>query len=124
MSKKLGISKADKFLDVLVQEIINMPDADVLEGKDPAQLLKQGKEMLAKAKAAADARKIFRDEVLRIARENKFWEDGNGYFVFRHDALVDFAALIAQAEREACAEHCNGAGYGFLADELLARGNS
>lgn len=45
------------------------------------------------------------DDILRIAREAELYEDGK-FFVVNHDELERFAALVAAAEREACAKVC------------------
>jgi hypothetical protein len=47
-----------------------------------------------------------RDDVLRIAREAGGDHD-DGVYLFMIDELERFAALVAAAEREACAELCD-----------------
>ena len=46
-----------------------------------------------------------REEVLRWAEEADLYQDGK-FFVCDADELVRFAALVAAAEREACANLC------------------
>jgi hypothetical protein len=46
-----------------------------------------------------------RDDIIRMAREIGLYEDGK-FFVLQHDELANFAALVAAAEREACAKVC------------------
>lgn len=41
-----------------------------------------------------------RDDIIRLAREAKAWQLPN---LIDHDGLERFAALVAAAEREACA---------------------
>jgi hypothetical protein len=49
-----------------------------------------------------------RDDIIRMARENSFYRDGENtqkpLWVWTDDELVRFAALVAAAEREACAQ--------------------
>ena len=49
-----------------------------------------------------------RDEIIRLAREAGFWVDSNGIINGGDNAagLLDFAVLVAEAEREACAKLC------------------
>jgi hypothetical protein len=47
-----------------------------------------------------------REEVLRWAEEADLYQDGK-FFVCDADELVRFAALVAAAEREACADICD-----------------
>ena len=51
-----------------------------------------------------------RDDIIRMARGAELYEDGK-YFVCEHSELVHFAALVAAAEREACANLCDRVGY-------------
>jgi hypothetical protein len=48
-------------------------------------------------------------------------------YEFEPDALLKFAALVAAAEREACAQICEKYytyyGYQYMADDIRARGN-
>jgi len=46
-----------------------------------------------------------RDDIIRMAREAGFWVDSNGIINGGDNAagLLDFAVLVAEAEREACA---------------------
>jgi hypothetical protein len=71
-----------------------------------------------------------RDDIIRLAREAKAWQLPN---LIDHDGLERFAALVAAAEREACAKVCEKAveynpddadvAYAF-ADAIRARGES
>ena len=56
-----------------------------------------------------------RDSIIRIAREAGFTEGDISLFP---DLIAHFAALVAAAEREACAELCVklAVGGGFAAD--------
>jgi hypothetical protein len=84
------------------------------------------------------------DDILRMAREASFTENSgfDGCFVCNPHSLEHFAALVAAAEREACAKLCDAlknpiddplapvgqyesGGYitaEFLADAIRARG--
>lgn len=48
----------ENFIDVLVDELIAMPDEKVLEGSDPAAVQARGMELLGKAKAEAGRRRF------------------------------------------------------------------
>lgn len=48
----------DRFMDVLVDELISMPDADVLEGLDPEAVRADGLRMLQAAQAEAGRRRL------------------------------------------------------------------
>ena len=54
---------------------------------------------------------LSRDDIIRMARENGFYRDGENtqkpLWVWTDDELVQFAALVAAAEREACARVCD-----------------
>lgn len=43
-----------------------------------------------------------REDIIHMAREAEMYEDGK-FFVLEHGELERFAALVAAAEREACA---------------------
>ena len=51
-----------------------------------------------------------REDIIRIARECGFWLDGANQamptWVIKQEELERFAALVASAEREACAKVC------------------
>lgn len=47
-----------------------------------------------------------REDIIRMAREAELYEDGQ-FFVCKHEELGRFAALVAAAEREACAKVCD-----------------
>lgn len=47
-----------------------------------------------------------REEIIRLARESELLTTTGGYQVWMPDNLEAFAALIAAAEREACAKIC------------------
>ena len=71
-----------------------------------------------------------RDDIIRMAREAGCVQDKHykGEVIFiSNDALERFAALIAAAEREACAQICEKYytyfGYQYMADDIRARGN-
>jgi len=53
----------DKFLDSLTQELIVMPDEQVLEGADVAQLQEKGGALLEFAKLEAERRKELGDAI-------------------------------------------------------------
>ena len=66
-----------------------------------------------------------RDDIIRMAQEANLWITSDE----RRAAVVRFAALVAAAEREACAKVCEQAGiegYGTLAAAVMirARGNT
>lgn len=63
-----------------------------------------------------------RDEIIRMARE--VWSAGGLYIGPSESSLERFAALIAAAEREACAQIGDGYDYGDrnCGDEIRARG--
>jgi len=48
----------ERFIDVLVDELIATPDEQVLEGLDPAAVQARGMELLGKAKAEAGRRRF------------------------------------------------------------------
>jgi hypothetical protein len=50
-----------------------------------------------------------RDDIIRMARESSFTENSgfDGCFVCNPHSLERFAALVAAAEREACAKLCD-----------------
>jgi hypothetical protein len=64
-----------------------------------------------------------RDDIIRMAREAELLDsDGTGYCPIGY--IERFAALVAAAEREACArvvEQAGIDGYGTLAAALLVR---
>jgi len=72
-----------------------------------------------------------RDDIIRLAREagwKPLGENPKTEFTFFLDNLERFAALVAAAEREACAEvatnwRCNGIPRRALGDAIRARGN-
>jgi hypothetical protein len=51
-----------------------------------------------------------RDDVIRMAQEAGFTETEFDLFEGVSEILVDFAALVAAKEREACAELCDQVG--------------
>jgi len=62
-----------------------------------------------------------RDDIIRIAREALGdWDED--VWLFLDDELERFAALVAAAEREACAELCDSHGDDYLGDLIRARG--
>jgi len=72
-----------------------------------------------------------RDDIIRMARENGFYRDGENtqrpLWVWTDDELVRFAALVSAAEREACAKVCEGVrlkGREVFAEAIRARGNA
>jgi len=69
-----------------------------------------------------------RDDIIRMAQEAGFEQRpvvGWGFEYGRlGQSLERFAALIAAAEREACAELCDSHGDDYLGDLIRARGNS
>lgn len=68
-----------------------------------------------------------RDDAIRMAREagvpHTYWGDlSSGYDA---DVLIEFAALVAAAEREACARVCEKSDRHrgpYFADKIRARG--
>ena len=68
-----------------------------------------------------------REDIIKLAREAGIKNDCDGIWCDA-DQLIAFAALVAAAEREACAELCVklAVGGGFAADcaeAIRARGN-
>jgi hypothetical protein len=74
-----------------------------------------------------------RDDIIRLARE--VWSAGDVYIGPSTESLERFAALVAAAEREACAEACGDAYSGdeacgdwptpeMCAAAIRARGNT
>jgi len=65
------------------------------------------------------------DDVIRMAREAGFWVDSNGIINGGDNAagLLDFAVLVAAAEREACAKLCEEGmfleGFGAKTEEPM-----
>jgi hypothetical protein len=58
------------------------------------------------------------DEIIHMAREAGYQEDGFGFGIWDSKEFNAFAALVAAAERERCAEMCEHMGiegYGTLA---------
>jgi hypothetical protein len=51
-------SNFNNFVDVLTQELIDMPDEQVLEGRDVAQLQADGQALLKSARAEAGRRRL------------------------------------------------------------------
>ena len=68
-----------------------------------------------------------RDDIIRMARQCGFWLDGANQampmWVIKQEELERFAALVASAEREACAELIPPQ-YFELRDRIRARGQS
>jgi len=66
-----------------------------------------------------------KEDIIRMAREAGLMvETSDGWDVWQPDNLESFAALVAAAEREACAvvvEQAGIDGYGTLAAALLVR---
>ena len=66
-----------------------------------------------------------RDDIIRMAREAGFWVDSNGIINGGDNAagLLDFAVLVAEAEREACAKVCEEGmfleGFGAKTEEPM-----
>ena len=72
-----------------------------------------------------------RDDILRLAREVGAGEPNlhgrTDYVVMTHHELVRFAALVAAAEREACAamvENMDVQHPKYIADAIRARGDA
>jgi hypothetical protein len=70
-----------------------------------------------------------KNDIIRMAREAGLLETStNGYDVWYPDNLERFAALVASAEREACAKVCDAADKSThpadLADAIRARGQT
>jgi hypothetical protein len=75
-----------------------------------------------------------KDDIIRMAREAECSETwGGDAFKFTVDELERFAALVAKAEREACAKVCDEWGYVNLpgvdpakrcAKDIRSRGNT
>jgi len=68
-----------------------------------------------------------REDIIRMAHEAGFEGFGNGDWVCTTEEIERFAALVAAAEREACADiaenwRCNGCPRTVLADQIRARG--
>jgi hypothetical protein len=58
------------------------------------------------------------EDIIRMAREAGYQEDGFGFGIWDSKEFNAFAALVAAAERERCAEMCEHMGiegYGTLA---------
>ena len=77
-----------------------------------------------------------RDDIIRMAREAGMEQDGDNFFSPSHEEidvhitdLERFAALVAAAEREACAELCEQMDHDGVmiaadcAEAIRARGN-
>lgn len=58
MSHPKQTQERDAFLKTLMEELLSMPDIEVLDGDDPAALRKENMTMVAKAKAAAGRRRL------------------------------------------------------------------
>ena len=68
-----------------------------------------------------------RDDIIAMARRAGAHDDGNEVRFVELRYLERFAALVAVAEREACAKVCEedfGNGALNLADAIRARGNT
>ena len=68
-----------------------------------------------------------RDDIIRMAREAGYLPDMFGVGIWDSNEFNRFAALVAEAEREACAEICDNWELGrddicLVADEIRARG--
>jgi hypothetical protein len=63
-----------------------------------------------------------REDIIRMAREAGEAE-GMAEFVF-HPVIERFAALVASAEREACAKHLDALGCDHCATAIRARGDN
>jgi len=63
-----------------------------------------------------------RDDVIRMARESSFTENSgfDGCFVCNPHSLERFAALVAAAEREACAKVCEDIDAEYDGEDVLA----
>ena len=60
-----------------------------------------------------------RDDIIRMAREAELLDsDGTGYCPIGY--IERFAALVAAAEREACAKHFDGSDYMMYRSEVAA----
>ena len=68
-----------------------------------------------------------REDIIRMARQCGFWLDGANQampmWVIKQEELERFAALVASAEREACAELIPPQ-YFELRDRIRARGQA
>jgi hypothetical protein len=66
------------------------------------------------------------DEIIELAKQaNAGMLHGGGYSLFGSDAIERFAKLVAQHEREACAELCEGyAQAKYAAGAIRARGQA
>ena len=63
-----------------------------------------------------------KEDIIRMARETGIgWGEKLGGMP---DFLERFAALVASAEREACAKLCDEARAGRLAEQIRARGQA
>lgn len=58
MSHPKQSQERDAFLKTLAEELLAMPDSEILDGDDPTALRKENMTMVAKAKAAAGRRRL------------------------------------------------------------------
>ena len=62
------------------------------------------------------------EDIIRMARESELYLDGENkqqpLYVLKPEELIRFAALIADAEREACARMVED-DFDFVGDELI-----
>ena len=73
-----------------------------------------------------------RDDIIRMAREacdtDKVDAWHNGFWTLTQEEIEQFAALVAAAEREACAKMCDKFNFGqapkMIQDAILARGQA
>jgi hypothetical protein len=64
-----------------------------------------------------------REDIIRMAREAGWQEDMFGIGIWDSKELNVFAALVAAAEREACAEVCESDDWNVAAAMIRARKN-
>jgi hypothetical protein len=71
------------------------------------------------------------EDIIRMAREALKEDDGEDYYAYTHqiihwwgeeDAIIKFAALVAAAEREACAKRLDAVGCDHCAENIRLRG--
>jgi hypothetical protein len=68
-------------------------------------------------------KKMKREDIIRMAREAGWQEDMFGIGIWDSKELNVFAALVAAAEREACAEVCESDDWNVAAAMIRARKN-
>lgn len=90
-------SNFDNFVDVLTQELISMPDEQVLEGKDVAELQASAQALLKSARAEAGRRRLAAAKLGVATLRNRPATTG---VLVLNVPIADARRFIAQAQND------------------------